>query len=75
MDTPVHPISLELVLMYPCPRCGRQVPLMAPVDPSMARCDACDHRFPVAPVDEKTIRFLKTITSDGQTLVEPEYEE
>jgi DNA-directed RNA polymerase subunit RPC12/RpoP len=66
---------MELVVMYPCPQCGRQVPLLAPVDPAMARCDACQYRFPVAPVDEKTVRFLKTITGDGQALTEPGYGE
>ena len=75
MESPVLPAGVELVVMYPCSRCGRQVPLLAPIDPAMARCDACGHRFPVAPVDEKTIRFLKTITADGRTLVEPGYDE
>jgi len=41
----------------------------------MARCDVCRHAFPVAPVDEKTVRFLKTITADGQSLVAAGYEE
>lgn len=75
MKLPVLPVSMELVVMYPCSRCGRRVPLLAPTDPAMARCDACGHRFPVAPVDEKTVRFLKTITSDGRTLTDPGYAE
>ncbi|HKK33741.1 MAG TPA: hypothetical protein VJ934_09340 [Desulfomicrobiaceae bacterium] len=75
MERPVHPVGMELVVMYPCPECGREVPLVAPVEPAMARCDVCRHAFPVAPVDEKTVRFLKTITADGQSLVAAGYEE
>lgn len=64
---------MELVLIYPCPFCGRNVPLAASTCPGMGTCDACRRRFPIAPADKQTVRFLKTMTDNGKALVDPSF--
>ncbi|WP_029894719.1 hypothetical protein [Desulfohalovibrio reitneri] len=71
--TPVHPSGLELVYLYACPNCGREVPLIAPTQPSMARCDACSTRFPIVPVDDKSVRYIKTMTASGKAGIDPDF--
>ena len=71
--TPVKPSGLELVFLYPCPFCVREVPLIAPTKPTMAQCDACHQRFPVVPADEKTVRYLKLMTANGRAGIDPDY--
>jgi len=70
---PVKPSGLEVIYLYPCPFCGRQVPLVAPVKPTVAECDACRQRFPVVPADEKTVRFVKLMTANGNAGIDPDY--
>ena len=43
--TPAKPVGVELVFLYPCPFCQREVPVVAPVKPTMIACDA----FPSCP--------------------------
>jgi len=71
--TPVKPCGLEVIFLYPCPFCGREVPLVAPLKPQMAQCDACHQRFPVVPADEKTVRFVKLMTAGGKAGIDPDY--
>jgi hypothetical protein len=47
--TPVRPMGMEIVFLYPCPHCAREVTLIAPTRPSMAQCDACRKNFPIVP--------------------------
>ncbi|MFP4071650.1 MAG: hypothetical protein ACLFTB_06335 [Desulfovibrionales bacterium] len=70
---PVKPVSMELVTIYPCPHCGRRVPLMPPTQPGMGQCDACQGKFPLVPVDKRTIQFLKTITANGKSVIDPDF--
>ena len=56
---PVPPESMELVFFYRCPGCGRRNPLIAPTQPSMTRCESCGEPFPVMPVDERTVHYVK----------------
>jgi hypothetical protein len=70
---PVRPVGIELISIYPCPFCGRRVPLMAPVKPGMGQCDACQKRFPVVPVDGRCVEFLKTMTFGGRAIIDPDY--
>ena len=70
---PVKPNGLEIVFFYPCPFCGRNVPLVAPTEPSTGQCDSCSKHFPLVPVDEKTILFLKMILDNGRSAIDPDY--
>ncbi|GAB7022966.1 hypothetical protein [Salidesulfovibrio brasiliensis] len=71
--TPVKPRSMEIIYLYPCPHCGREVPLIAPTRPAMAQCDACRKSFPIVPVDEKAIRFIKIMHDGGKAGIDPDF--
>ncbi|SDN61812.1 hypothetical protein SAMN04488516_103203 [Desulfonauticus submarinus] len=69
----VHPAEVEILLFYPCPRCGRKVPAIAPKEVSQIKCDECGQVFLIAPVDEKGICYLKTALVHGLALVREGY--
>jgi DNA-directed RNA polymerase subunit RPC12/RpoP len=71
--SPVKPAGMEIIYYYPCPDCGRKVPLIAPLQPSMARCDACRSQFPVVPADQRSIRFIKTMLDEGKAGIDPDF--
>lgn len=71
--TPVKPTGMEVIFFYPCPFCERDVPLVAPTRPSMVGCDACGKRFPIVPVDERNLRFIKIIHAGGKAGVDPDF--
>lgn len=70
---PVKPEGLEIILYYPCPFCNRKVPVIAPYEPTVIRCDACNKKFPVVPGDDKSIKFIKTILDNGRAAIAPQY--
>lgn len=70
---PIKPDGMEIVLYYPCPFCDRRVPVIAPLEPTVVRCDACSKQFPVAPADDKSIRFIKTILDNGRAAISPDF--
>jgi hypothetical protein len=70
---PVKPVGMELVFYYPCPFCSRRVPLPAPQQPSMARCDSCQGQFPVVPADAKGVQFIKLILDQGRAGIDPDF--
>ncbi|AAS96098.1 hypothetical protein [Nitratidesulfovibrio vulgaris] len=70
---PVRPDGVELVFFYQCPFCNRTVPLIAPTQPSMAQCDSCMQPFPIVPVDERTVRYLKVMLDNGRAAVDPDF--
>lgn len=71
--TPVRPVKLELVYLYPCPFCQREVPLIAPTSPAMAQCDACRQSFPIVPVDERSMQFFKLMQAGGPAGIDPDF--
>ncbi len=71
--TPVKPAGMELIFLYPCPHCNREVPLIAPSRPAMAQCDACRENFPIVPVDDRTIRYMKTNLAGGKAAIDPDF--
>jgi len=70
---PVKPARMDVVYYYPCPHCGRELPLISPVQPVLAQCDNCRGKFPVVPVDERMSRFLKVINADGAAAIDQDY--
>ncbi len=71
--TPVRPTGLELVFMYACPFCQRQAPLVSPTKPAMAQCEACQGHFPIVPVDERTVQFIKIVLANGKAGIDPDF--
>lgn len=70
---PVLPTGMELIFLYRCPHCGRKTALIAPTQPSMAQCDMCGIPFPLVPIDERTVRFIKIMLADGRAAVDPDF--
>ncbi|WP_027177400.1 hypothetical protein [Maridesulfovibrio hydrothermalis] len=71
--SPVKPSGMEIIFMFTCPFCGRDVPYISPTQPAMAQCDACRRKFPIVPVDEKVIRFYKTMLANGHAAIDPDF--
>lgn len=71
--TPVKPSGLELIYLYTCPFCGREVPIIAPTTPAMAKCDACRRGFPIVPVDDRSVRFIKIMQAGGKAGIDPDF--
>ena len=66
-------MSMELVFFYACPYCQRELPLVAPTQPTMITCDMCRQSFPIVPVDEYSVQFVKLMLADGQAAIDPDY--
>ena len=70
---PVKPSGIEVVFFYDCPGCRRSMPLVAPTQPTMVRCDSCNTQFPIVPVDAKGVSFVKLMTAGGKAAVDPDF--
>ncbi len=71
--TPVKPVGVELIYLYPCPACHREVPVIAPTKPAMAQCDVCRAKFPIVPIDERAMRFVKIMLGNGKAAIDPDF--
>lgn len=70
---PVKPKDMEVVYIYPCPNCDRGMPLASPTQPTMIRCEGCGVQFPIVPVDERTVRYIKIMSAGGKAAVDPDF--
>jgi hypothetical protein len=73
---PVHPVApsgMELIFLYLCPHCGRKAAMIAPTQPSMAQCAACVQPFPILPVDERTVQYIRLMLDEGRAAVDPDF--
>ncbi len=71
--TPVPPHDMEIIFLYTCPHCGAKVAVISPTKPAMARCDSCGEPFPLTPVDERTIQYIRLMLADGRAAVDPDF--
>ena len=62
---PVAPDGMELLFFYRCPHCLRHVPLVNPVEPRNVRCDGCGKQFPIIPVDEHGLHYVRIMLANG----------
>ncbi|KUJ96233.1 MAG: hypothetical protein PWR24_1066 [Desulfonauticus sp.] len=67
---PIWPTDVEILLFYPCPKCQRKMPVIAPLEPTMIKCDQCGYSYPLAPVKVEDILYLKTVLAGGLSLVD-----
>lgn len=70
---PVKPESMALLFVYLCPNCQNELVLVAPTQPLTVTCGSCRNKFPIVPVDEKTVQYVHTILGDGRAAVDPNY--
>lgn len=70
---PVKPSSLEMIFIYCCPHCKREIPLLAPTRPSMIHCDVCNKHFPIVPVEERSLNFVKLMLNNGAAAIDADF--
>lgn len=70
---PAVPVGMELLFFYICPYCQHQVALISPTQPAMAQCDACGTPFPIVPVDERSVQYIKLILDNGRAAVDADF--
>ncbi len=73
VEQPVAPEGMALIFLYPCPQCGYKNHFVAPLQPAMVHCGACDTVFPIIPVDERTVRFVQIILGNGAAAAAPDF--
>ncbi|GFH63100.1 MAG: conserved hypothetical protein [Candidatus Desulfovibrio kirbyi] len=71
--TPVPPTGMEMLFFYQCPHCGRQVPLVSPTEPKMTKCDVCAKSFPIIPVDEHSLHYVRIMLAGGKAASSPDF--
>lgn len=70
---PVAPDGMELLFFYACPWCGRHVALVSPTQPAMAQCEACRKTFPIMPVDERGLQYIRIMLAGGKAAIDPDF--
>ena len=71
--SPVKPKAVDLVFIYPCPFCGRELPMIAPTRAAIVQCDVCERQFPLVPVEERTVAFIKIMLGNGAAAIDADY--
>ncbi len=71
--TPVLPEAMEIIFFYPCPKCGRHVPRVNPIEATVAVCDSCGQSFPIVPVDEYGMQYIRIMLSNGKAAVDSDF--
>ena len=62
---PVAPSGMEIIFLYVCPKCKKSVGLVSPTQPAMAQCEFCSQVFPILPVDERGVQYVKLMMGNG----------
>ena len=70
---PVKPTSMELVFFYACPFCHSEQPIVSPTQPSMIACATCRQKFPIVPVDEFSVQYVKIMMAGGPAGIDPDF--
>ena len=71
--TPVPPDGMEILFFYQCPQCGKHIPLVSPTEPRMISCDACGLAFPIIPVDEHGLHYVRIMLAGGKAAADPDF--
>lgn len=70
---PVPPDAMELIVFYKCPHCGRHIGVPAPIEPRIINCDICHRGFPIIPIDEFGLHYLRIMTAGGKATADPDF--
>lgn len=71
--TPVAPSGMEIIFLYKCPKCQKSIGLVAPTQPAMAQCEFCGTMFPVLPVDERGVQYVKLMMGNGLSAMDLDF--
>lgn len=72
-QAPVPPDGMEILFFYQCPRCGRHVSVVAPTEPRMISCEFCRASFPIIPVDEHGLHYVRIMLAGGKAATDPDF--
>ncbi len=70
---PAKPAAVELVVYYTCPYCRNECPVLSPTLPAMTMCSDCHKQFPIVPIDERTVQFVRIILANGPAAIDPDF--
>lgn len=70
---PAAPEGMEMIFFYSCSYCGRHVPVVSPTQPAMVQCDACQEYFPIMPVDERSLHYVRLMLANGKAALDPDF--
>ncbi|MBQ7617525.1 MAG: hypothetical protein IJS50_01495 [Desulfovibrio sp.] len=72
-QAPVLPEAMEVIFFYPCPGCGRHIPRVNPIEATIAICDGCGQTFPIVPVDEFGLQYIRIMLCNGKAAADPDF--
>lgn len=70
---PVAPDGMEILFFYKCPRCSKHVAVASPTEPRMLICDGCRMSFPIIPVDEQGLHYIRIMLAGGKAAADPDF--
>lgn len=70
---PVAPDGMELLMFYKCPHCGRHTGVPAPTEPRMIICEGCRMNYPIIPVDEHGLHYIRIMLAGGKAAADPDF--
>lgn len=70
---PVKPVGMEIVFFYPCPACKKEIGLLSPTQPAMAQCEYCKEVFPIIPVNDRNIQYIRLMMNNGRSAIELDF--
>lgn len=70
---PVAPDGMEILFFYQCPSCGKHVPQASPTQARMIHCPGCGFAFPIIPVDERSMQYVRIMLADGKAAADPDF--
>ena len=70
---PVKPTGMELIFYYVCPFCHLEIPLVAPQQPGLISCESCRRKFPIVPVDQRNVYYIRIMMGNGAAAVDPDF--
>lgn len=70
---PVAPDGMEIIFFYKCPGCGKHVAVASATEPRMIMCDGCRFNFPIIPVEEHGLHYIRIMLSGGKAAADPDF--
>lgn len=70
---PVPPDGMEILFFYQCPHCGKHVAVASPTEPRMITCDGCRTSYPIIPVDEHGLHYVRIMLAGGKAAADPDF--
>lgn len=64
---------MEIIFFYKCPRCERHMPVPSPLEPRLLTCENCRLSFPIIPVDEQGLHYIRIMLAGGKAAADPDF--